>query len=122
MQIVLLTFSIIGIPWAIWLLIDAQLLPQVCVVEDRTGRDSRARARALVVGARVRVSVISLLASLIPLLFAPLLAMPFLLLGMRVWAVNLIGALFAAAFTPLAAVVMVLLYGDRAAATADDDA
>ena len=121
-QIVLLTFSIIGIPWAIWLLIDAQLLPQVCVVEDRTGRDSRARARALVVGARVRVSVISLLASLIPLLFAPLLAMPFLLLGMRVWAVNLIGALFAAAFTPLAAVVRVLLYGDRAAATADDDA
>jgi hypothetical protein len=32
-----------------------------------------------------------------------------------VWSVNLIGAVFAAAITPLAAVVMVLLYGDRVA-------
>jgi hypothetical protein len=30
--------------------------------------------------------------------------------------VNLVGAVFAAALTPVAALVMVLLYGDRAAA------
>jgi hypothetical protein len=41
--------------------------------------------------------------------------MPFLLLQMPVWVVNLIGAAFAAAVTPLAAIVMVLLYGDRVA-------
>ena len=73
------------------------------------------RARALVRGAWTRVAAVSLLASTLPLLVAPLLAMPFLLLQMPVWVVNLIGAVFAAAVTPLAAVVMVLLYGDRVA-------
>jgi hypothetical protein len=115
LQIVALAVSIVGIPWAAKLLVETQVLTQVCVVEDRTGEDSRMRARALVRGAWVRVAVISLLASMLPLLVAPLLAMPFLLLQMPVSVVNLIGAVFAAAVTPLAAVVMVLLYGDRVA-------
>ncbi len=115
LQITGLGISIVGIPWALKLLIETQLLTQVCVIEDRTGEDSRMRARALVRGAWTRVAAVSLLASTLPLLVAPLLAMPFLLLQMPVWVVNLIGAAFAAAVTPLAAIVMVLLYGDRVA-------
>ncbi len=115
LQITGLGISIVGIPWAFKLLIETQLLTQVCVIEDRTGEDSRMRARALVRTAWTRVAAVSLLASWLPLLVAPLLAMPFLLLQIPVWVVNLIGAVFAAAVTPLAAVVMVLLYGDRVA-------
>lgn len=115
LQIVLLAVTIIGIPWAIKLLVETQLLTQVCAIEGRSGDDSRTRARWLVRGAWLRVAVVSLLAGALPLLIAPLLAMPFLLLQLPVWSVNLIGAVFAAAITPLAAVVMVLLYGDRVA-------
>lgn len=114
-QIVVLAITIIGIPWAIKLLIETQVLTQVCAIEGRSGADSRARARWLVRGAWLRVAVVSLLAGALPLLIAPLLAMPFLLVQLPVWSVNLIGAVFAAAITPLAAVVMVLLYGDRVA-------
>jgi len=90
----------------------------VCVIERREGRDSRMRARDLTRGGWWRVAVVSTLAGALPLLVAPLLAMPFLLLQLPVWSVNLIGAVFAAAITPLAAVVMVLLYGDRVAGSA----
>ncbi len=118
LQIILLGISIVGIPWAVKLLIETQLLTQVCVAEGRYGRDSRRRARALLRRSWLRVALISLLASLVPLVIAPMLAMPILLLQMPVWLVNLAGAIFAAALTPAAALVMVLLYGDRAAALA----
>ena len=118
LQIALLGASIIGIPWAIKLIVETQLLTQVCVIERREGRDSRMRARHLTHGGWWRVAVVSALAGALPLLVAPLLAMPFLLLQLPVWSVNLIGAVFAAAITPLAAVVMVLLYGDRVAGSA----
>ncbi len=117
-QIVGLGITVIGIPWALKLLVETQLLTQVCVVEHRSGRDSRMRARALSRRSWLRIALISLLASLVPLVIAPMLAMPILLLQMPVWVVNLVGAVFAAALTPVAALVMVLLYGDRAAALA----
>ena len=116
LQIVLLGASIVGIPWAVKLVIETQLLTQVCAIEGRGGRGSRMRARELSRRAWARVAIISLLAGLLPLVIAPMLAMPFLILQLPVWSVNLIGAVFAAALTPLAAVVMVLLYGDRVAA------
>ena len=122
LQIALLGASIIGIPWALKLIVETQLLTQVCVMERRDGRDSRMRARDLTRGGWWRVAVVSLLAGALPLLVAPLLAMPFLLLQLPVWSVNLIGAVFAAAITPLAAVVMVLLYGDRVAEAVPGDA
>ena len=115
-QIVALGITILGIPWALKLLVETQLLTQVCVIENRAGRDARWRARQLTHHAWLRVALISLLASLVPLVIAPMLAMPILLLQMPVWFVNLMGAVFAAALTPVAALVMVLLYGDRAAA------
>ncbi len=121
LQIALLGASIIGIPWALKLIVETQLLTQVCVMERRDGRDSRMRARDLTRGGWWRVAVVSLLAGALPLLVAPLLAMPFLLLQLPVWSVNLIGAVFAAAITPLAAVVMVLLYGDRVASAVPGD-
>ena len=118
LQVVVLLVTIIGIPWAIWILINSQVLTQVCAIEGRTGRDSRERATSLVRGARWRTVAVTILASLIPLVLAPMLAMPFLLLGLPVWTINVIGTLFAAIFTPLAAVVMVFLYGDLVAAKA----
>jgi hypothetical protein len=115
LQVMGLALSIVGLPWAIKLLIETQVLTQVCVLENRSGEDARLRARHLVRGAWARVTVVSLLASLLPLLVAPMLAMPFLLAQLPVWSVNLIGGVFAATVTPLAAIVMVLLYGDRVA-------
>ncbi len=119
-QIIGLAITIVGIPWALKLLVETQLLTQACVIEQRGGRDARTRARTLTHRAWLRVALISLLASLVPLVIAPMLAMPILLLQMPVWVVNLAGAVFAAALTPVAALVMVMLYGDRAAAVAGE--
>ena len=115
--VIVLIETVIGIPWALLRLIDFQLLGPVVTLEGVQGTAARARSRRLARGSRLSVATVALAAGLLPVVVAPLLAMPLLLVpGLSLVLVNLVGAVIAAAVTPAAAGVVVMLYGARVAA------
>ncbi|MGD9696278.1 MAG: hypothetical protein AB7V42_11535 [Thermoleophilia bacterium] len=121
--VVLLLASVIGIPWAIRRLVRVVLVPQVVMIEGRSGADAIRRSAALVRGRGVEVAGRVLGVSTIGLAAGPIVAVPLLFLtGLPLPTVNAIGSLVYVLTMPWVGITMTLLYGDLVAREDDGDA
>ncbi|MEO1061418.1 MAG: hypothetical protein AAFZ07_08365 [Actinomycetota bacterium] len=112
-----LAVTVIGLPWAIRQLVRYQLVPQVVVLEERSGAAATARSSELVIGrwgptaalvvsATLLVQVTGMVVSLLVLL---------VLVSLPIWAFGLVVASVHAIVSPLGALAVTLWYGDAVA-------
>lgn len=114
--VMLLLTSIVGIPFAIRLLLRWLMAPQVVMIESAEGRPALARSAELVDGQTFEVAGRALTVNVIGLLAAPLVAAPLLFLtGLPLSTINLVGSLIYVLLIPGVGVAMTLIYGDLVA-------
>jgi len=119
--ITVLSFTLIGVPVAVWLIIRWSCLGQVVVLEERSGWAAFRRSGALVRHRWLRTTVVvAVLAAVLNGLgvVVSLLALV-AFTGLPLWTLSLAGSIVQLLLVPLAGLVMSLLYGDAVAAEAD---
>jgi hypothetical protein len=120
--VVPLALTLIGLPWAVRQLIRYQFLPQAVVVEGADGRSALARSTILVRGrwwyTALMIAVFNAMITLSGMVIGLLLLL--VLRSAPFWLFSALITLVYALIVPLAALAHTLLYGDAAAARADD--
>ena len=124
---VLLTITVLGVPFAIGRYVRWSLFAEACALEDRTARDSLRRSAELVRGRWWRTFGFSALVIVLTALSGPVLGVALLLLtDDSLTFINIAGALIYTVTVPYAAIALTLYYFDldarrSAAAAADQD-
>jgi hypothetical protein len=115
--VVLLLLSIVGIPFAIHLLVRWAFVAQTAVIEDLPARQALERSADLVRGRWWRVFGITATINVLAVLSGPIVGVTVLLTATNASldAINLIGSLVYTFTVPLAAIAITLLYRDLAA-------
>jgi hypothetical protein len=127
MIVLLLSATVIGIPFAIWYLVRVQFMAQAVVTEDLDGRRGLARSAELVTGRWWHTALMVALFNLLVVLSGGVVGLLLLVLvaGIPLWLFSGLITLVYALIVPLAAVALTLLFGDAVAESqglvADDD-
>ncbi len=109
----LLTLTVVGIPFAVWYLGRSAVAVPVCVIERRGARASIRRSADLVRGSLARASLLTTLVVVVALLAGPLIGATLLLgLDLSPLLANGLGALVTAALMPVVGIVLTLLFLD----------
>jgi hypothetical protein len=125
-SVVLVSFTVIGVPVAVWLVVRWQFLPQAVVLEHRRGRAALARSARLVrrrwwhtaLVAAVTLGIVSAFGLTVGLILLVLFT------GLPLWALSAIVAACNILAMPYGALVMTYLYGNALGtddAPVDDD-
>jgi hypothetical protein len=110
---VLLTITVVGVPFAIGRYVRWSLFAEACALEDRTARDSLRRSAELVRGQWWRTFGFSSLVIVLVALSGPMLGVGLLLLTDRsLNLINIAGALVYTITVPYAAIALTLYYFD----------
>jgi ABC-type sugar transport system permease subunit len=110
---VVLTITVVGVPFAIGRYVRWSLFAEACALEDRTGRDSLRRSAELVRGRWWRTFGFTSLVVVLTALSGPLLGVGLLLLTDRsLNFINIAGALVYTITVPYAAIALTLYYFD----------
>ena len=116
--IVVLLVSVVGIPWALRLLVRSQFSPHLVMLEELDGRDALRRSGELVRGrwwhTAGMVVVVNLLVASVSVMVG--LALLVLFAALPLWFFSVVLALAYAAIAPVAALAVTLLFGDALAA------
>ncbi|MET0461184.1 MAG: hypothetical protein ABW195_18180, partial [Ilumatobacteraceae bacterium] len=127
-SVVLVSFTVVGLPIAVWLFVRWLFLPQAVVLEHRGGRAALARSARLVrrrwwhtaLVAAVTLGIVSAFGLAVGLVLLVLVT------GLPLWALSAVVAACNILAMPYGALVMTYLYGnarspDRAPVADDDD-
>ncbi len=119
--IVVLDLAVIGIPIAIWLLVRWQFIPQVTMLEGRSGFRTLARSAELVRKRWWHTALVTLLVAVFIGTVGVIVGLLLLVIftGLPLWALSAIIAACEVLAMPYGALVMTFLYGD-AVASSDD--
>ena len=117
--VALLAITIVGIPWAIRQAVRYQFLAPAVVVDGLDGRAALDRSSGLVRGRWAHTAFFAVLAQLTVAAVAMIVGLILLVVlsGLPLWLFSALISVVVAAVVPLAALAMVLLYGDAAART-----
>ena len=113
----LLSLTVVGLPFAVWLTVRYQFLSQVTMIEGTSGRRTLARSGALVHGRWLHTGFIAAVtwATVQGLSVFVGLLLLILLTGLPLWAITAAEVLCQIALMPLGAMILTLLYGDARA-------
>jgi Vacuolar protein sorting-associated protein 62 len=119
--IVVLDLLVVGIPFAIWLLVRWQFLPQVTMLEAVGGRRSLARSAELVSRRWWHTALVTFVVALLIGTVGVIVGLLVLVIftGLPLWAVSAIVAACEVLVMPYGALVMTFLYGDAVASSED---
>ena len=117
----MLDLAVIGIPIAIWLLVRWQFIPQVTMLEGRSGFRTLARSAELVRKRWWHTALVTLLVAVFIGTVGVIVGLLLLVIftGLPLWALSAIIAACEVLAMPYGALVMTFLYGD-AVASSDD--
>ncbi len=112
-----LAITVIGIPWAVRQAVRYQFLAPAVVVDDLDGRRALHRSSALVRGRWWHTALFAVLAQATVAAVAMIVGLLLLIVlsGVPLWLFSALVSVVVAAVVPLAALAMVLLYGDAVA-------
>ncbi|MGI9643086.1 MAG: hypothetical protein ACR2N9_09910 [Acidimicrobiia bacterium] len=115
--VVVLTITIVGIPWAIRQAVRYQFAPEATMLENRRGRDALERSSELVRGRWIHTAAFVLLTVALFLLFTTVVGLLLLiaLSGIPLWLFSALVSALAFLVVPLTAAASTLLYGDARA-------
>jgi hypothetical protein len=120
----LLIVTVVGIPWAVQRVVRWAFLPQACVLEKLDATAARLRSAQLVRGTWWRTFALSATINVTTLLTGLLVGVLFLFLvsSVSLTLINIIGAVIYTVAYPYVAIATTLLFYDRTAAGAGDQA
>lgn len=117
--VVVLAFTVVGLPFAVYVLVRAQFAPHVVMRTDCTGREALRRSAQLVHGrwwhTALMVLLINAAIAAVSLVIGVLMLVVFAALPL--WLFSGVLTLTTAMVSPVAAVALTLLYGDAVAET-----
>jgi hypothetical protein len=113
LAMMILTFTVIGIPIAIWLFVRTSLFAQACVLERDNARGSLRASAELTRGRWWRTFGFTALIDVVVILSGPILGVLILLLTSQSLSfINLIGSVIYTLTVPYAAIALTLYYFD----------
>jgi hypothetical protein len=113
LALLLLTITVIGIPFAIWGFVRTSFFAQVCVFERRPAYESLARSARVTRGRWWRTFGFTALVDIIAIMSGPILGVMLLLLtSQSLTFINLTGSIVYALTVPMAAIALTLYWFD----------